>query len=292
MTEKSRIILFHIVAAITATIWGTTFISTKLLLLNGLSPIAIFLLRFTIAYIIIIALCPKPLIANTHRDELMLCLAGLFGGSLYFLAENTAIGLTMTSNVSLIICTAPLLTVLLSHYAFGTPLGRRMFIGSFIALIGVGAVVLNGNVAFEVNPVGDFLTFIAALMWAVYSIILAKLSGKYSTLFITRKVFFYGLISMGIFALIDPITINFDVLTLPIVLYNLLFLGIVASMLCFLMWNKVVSVIGATTANNYIYTTPMVTMITSYIVLDEPITILGIIGAISVIVGVYLAQRK
>lgn len=285
----NRKVLWHGVAAVTASIWGTTFISTKVLLLNGLTPEGIFLLRFALAYMLIIAVCRRPLRAATLADEGWMALAGLTGGSLYFITENTAIGLTMTSNVSLIICTAPLLTSLLARGIFGTRWGRWMPLGAIVALGGVAAVVFNGSVTLQLNPLGDFLTLAAALMWAFYSIILMKLSGRYNTLFITRKVFFYGLVSMGVYALFASPCITLEVLSRPVVIGNLLFLGIVASMACFLSWNAAVARLGATVANNYVYLTPPVTMLTSWLVLDEPITAVGLIGAAAVLLGVYLS---
>ena len=59
-----------------------------------------------------------------------------------------------------------------------------------MALIGVGLVVFNGSFILKINPLGDFLSLIAALMWAFYCLILKQLDSRYSTAFITRKVFF------------------------------------------------------------------------------------------------------
>ena len=98
---KSKLI-FHLIAIVTVIIWGTTFVSTKILIQNGLTPSEIFFYRFVLAYICMWSISRKKFFANSIKDEFLLLLAGLCGGTIYFLTENTALGITLASNVSLI----------------------------------------------------------------------------------------------------------------------------------------------------------------------------------------------
>lgn len=91
---------YHILAILTVAVWGTTFISTKILINNGLSPQEIFLLRFIIAYIGIWFISPRKIFSDSIKDELTMFAAGLTGGTLYFLTENTALKFTQTTNVT------------------------------------------------------------------------------------------------------------------------------------------------------------------------------------------------
>lgn len=285
--------LFHLMAVITIIIWGTTFVSTKVLINHGLTPVEILLYRFLIAYVCIWLISPKTLWANTWKDEFLLLLSGIFGGSLYFIAENTALKITMASNVSLIICTTPVLTTILTAMIYRKErLTKRLVAGSLIALAGVSLVVFNGSFLLKISPVGDLLTLAAAISWAFYCVILRKLSERYPTVLITRKVFFYGIITMLPVLIVDPVTIDQAVIFKPVVLANLLFLGIVASMFCYIMWNSVVKNIGTIRATNYLYIVPLVTMFTSSVTIHEPITLVAIFGAILILGGVYLAERR
>ena len=138
---KSRFV-YHLMAIITVAIWGTTFVSTKILIQHGLSPSDIFFYRFTLAYLCMWCISYKKLFANRVKDELLLLLAGLCGGTIYFITENTALGITLASNVSLIVCTSPVLTTLLSYlFRRKEPFTRHLVYGSIMALIGVGLVV-------------------------------------------------------------------------------------------------------------------------------------------------------
>ena len=77
----------------------------------------------------------------------------------------------------------------------------------------------------------------------------------------------------------------------PVVALNLLFLGIVASMLCFIAWNAAVKVLGPSKTANYIYVQPFSTLVLSSIILSEVITFISMVGALCIIGGVYLAEK-
>lgn len=289
---------YHLLAIVTAVIWGTTFVSTKILINNGLRPEEIMLYRFLIAYMGIVLMVPRPFFARNLRDELLFVVAGITGGSFYFLAENTALRYTLASNVSILISITPLMTAVLSHYLFrkeqktaGEPLTRRLLYGSLMAIGGVFLVVLNGRFLLKVNPLGDALTLFAAFLWAFYSMVLRKFGNHYSALFITRKVFFYGIITILPFFAFSPIRIDWNLLTQPVVAANLLFLSLIASLACYLVWNIVVRQLGVVSATNYIYLNPVSTLITSSIVLNEHITSVAILGSALVLYGVYFAKR-
>ena len=104
-------------------------------------------------------------------------------------------------------------------------------------------------------------------------------------------MFAYGILSLVFYFLFYPLEIKTDILLRPVVSYNLLFLGIVASMVCFFTYNIAVKHIGAIKAINYGYIPPLVTMVTSAIVLSETITVASLIGAVFIIAGVYWAEK-
>ncbi len=284
---------YHLIAILTVSIWGLTFIATKVLIGYGLTPQEIFFYRFLIAYAGIWIISPKRLFANRWKDEFWLMAGGIFGGSLYFFTENTALGITQASNVSFLICTAPLLTTILSLLFYKSEKATKGLIGgSLLALAGVGLVVFNGSVILKISPVGDLLTLLAALSWAFYSLIIRKMTGRYPTVFITRKIFFYGVLTIFPAFLLHPLQPDLDILLQPIVLSNLLFLAVLASLICYVLWNVVLKQLGTVRASNYIYLNPLVTMVASMMILQEQITLFALIGAGCIVCGVYLAERK
>jgi len=293
MNVKSPV-FYHIEAILTSVVWGTTFVSSKVLISHGLTPEQIMLLRFILAYVCIWLISPKQLWAKSWQDELLFVLLGLSGGSLYFLAENSALKFTQACNVSIIISVTPLLTAIATSLVYkGERMGRALIIGAFVALVGISFVVLNGQYVLKLNPIGDLLTISASLMWVVYGLILKKLQQReYTSVFVTRKVFFYGILTiLPVFPIMGE-GIPWNELCDFTVLANLCFLGIVASFLGYLAWNYVVNQLGVVTATNYLYLNPLATFITSSIVLQERITIVSLIGSLMILSGVYLSQKK
>lgn len=285
--------LGHFLALFVMVVWGTTFVNSKVLLTNGLMPDEIFLLRFILAYVILALICHKKWLADSWKDELTFAALGLTGGSLYFLAENSALLYSTSSNVSILVGSTPMLTALLVGTVYKSErLNVMQGIGSVIAFIGMTLIVLNDQLVLHLNPLGDTLALCAAVTWAFYSLMMRWVSGQYGTIFITRKIFFYGLITVLPFIYISGNTPQWDKLSNPLIAGNLLFLGLVASTACYLLWNKVLKMIGTVRATNYIYMQSFVTMIVASIVLKERITLMAIIGVCVLVLGLMLVQKK
>ena len=308
MKSRSNNLGYHFVAFVTVAIWGSTFVFTKMLLQNGLSPAQIFTLRFIIAYVLLLAFALTKrrfrLFSDNWRDELLMVVLGITGGSVYFLAENAAMLFTTATNTSLIVCSCPLFAMLLVAivYRHSEHISRLQALGSVIACLGMAVVVLNGHFVLHLSPLGDMLAFAACLCWAVYSLLMkaalergqsdAAERERYSSLFITRKVFFYGLLTIIPYYFFVPGFPSMEVLLRPEVLWNLLFLGVVASMLCYVLWNWVIGKLGAVVATNWVYFNPITTIIFAWWLLHEQITVWFLLGTVLILMGMYLADRK
>ena len=283
---------YHLLAVITIAIWGVTFVNTKVLLQHGLQPMEIFLLRFIVAYLCIWTISPRKVFSQSWRDEGIFLLLGFLGGTAYFVAENTAIGLTYVNNVAFIVCTAPLLTILLAIlFVKGMKATLPLVLGSATALAGVGMVIYNGHFVLQLNPLGDMLALAAAFSWAVYSLVIKKVSSRYSAAFVTRKVFIYGIVTVLPLFLLKPWHFPLEGLLQPTVYLNLLFLSLVASFLCFLWWNAAVKKLGAISTSNYIYLNPITTVLASALFLHEPMTLMAYAGSALILMGVYVANH-
>jgi len=289
--ERSKEIWYHIAAFVIVGIWGTTFISTKVLLSAGLQPAEIFVMRFAVAYCGIWVLAHKKLFCDSWKDELKMVVLGAAGGSMYFWTENTALEYSQACNVSFLVCTTPLLTSLLAIALRKAKMSRALAIGSVIALAGVIMVVFNGQHALKLSPKGDLLAICAALCWAVYSVMMQDILKKYSSAFVTRKVFFYGLVTILPVFLIQPWGVEFSTLLQPKVLGNLLFLAVIASLCCFAAWNPVIRHLGVVKSSNYIYLNPVFTLVAAILILGEKITLLSGIGSVLILLGVIIAGR-
>lgn len=299
---KPRII-YHILAFVTVAIWGVTFVCTKVLIAAGLDPAQIFALRFIVAYIglwaiYLIKKWPSIKFFGSLKEELLFLVLGVTGGSFYFLTENHALANTQACNVSFLVCSAPLWTLLLSILVrrIGKTEGQedvrltpKIIIGTLLALAGM-AMTIFGRESVNLSPKGDMLALAAAFCWAVYSILMGPASVRYGSLFITRKVFFYGLLTIIPFLLAQQPP-SLATLTSPVVLGNLIFLSVFASLVCFLLWNKIIPRLGNFTATNYVYLNPFFTLLFATLLLGETLTAIELTGCIIIVAGVYLAAK-
>ncbi|RUL59348.1 DMT family transporter [Prevotella koreensis] len=298
--KRENTMLYHLVAFLTIAVWGTTFVWTKLLIQNGLSPVNIFTIRFLMAYVLLLGFSLIRVrkhkfmwFANGWKEELKMMGLGITAGSMYFLSENAALQYTTATNASLIVCSCPLFTMLLFAAVYKSELFNKIqIIGSMLAFAGMAIVVLNGRFVLHLQPAGDSLAFAACISWAIYSLLMKPMTGRYPTLFLTRKVFFYGLVTALPYYIITPGLPPAEVLMRPQVIANLLFLGCVASMVCYLTWNWCMAKLGAMVATNWVYFNPIATIVVAWWVLDEQITGYFIVGSALILAGMYLSDKR
>ena len=248
----------HLAALITIFIWGTTFISTKLLLVD-FKPIEILFFRFLLGLLLLIIIYPKKISGTTKKQEITI---------------------------------APFFTAVLSYLVLKEErLKRNFFIGFVLAMIGISLISFNTSSNFKLNPLGDLLALLAALIWAVYSILTKKISEYgFNTIQVTRRMFMYGIIFM-LFTLIPlDFKLNLKRFANPVYLGNIVFLGVGASAGCFVTWNFAIKILGTIKTSIYIYIVPVVTVITSFLVLNERITILSLVGTLLTLMGLFLSQ--
>jgi len=282
----------HLAAVITILIWGTTFISTKILLVS-FTPIEILFYRFSIGLITLTVLFPRRLKGTNMKQELMFAGAGLCGVTLYFLLENIALTYTLASNVGVIISIAPFFTAILSHWFLeNEKLKTNFFIGFVVAMMGIFLINFNGSMILKLNPLGDLLAVLASAVWAVYGVLTRKISGfGHNTIQTTRRIFLYGLLFMIPALLIFPFEWGIERFSRSSNLFNILFLGLGASALCFVTWNTAVKILGAVKTSIYLYMVPAITVITSIIVLHEKITWIAACGTVLIAAGLFISGR-
>lgn len=290
----------HLAAFITVLCWGCSFISSKILMDGaGMTPVEVFVYRFSIAYILILSFTLKNIKSRCRKDELQFAVCGICSGTLYFLMENYALKYTTTGNVSLLSSLSPIFVAILLAIIYKTRMKRGEIIGSGVAFTGVAMVILSESISkglgVQINPLGDLLSLSCALSWAIYSIAAKNLIPYYNSLFITRKLFFYGLLTSIPLLLTqqEPLHLGviFDI-SQPKYLMNLLFLAVMCSTMAYLLWNESMKIIGPLATNNYLYLQPPITMIAGYLILGETIYPFGYAGCALVLAGLLIADKK
>ena len=288
--ERHQRLTGWLFAAFTVTVWGSTFICSKKLL-TAYTPSQIMLVRFLLAYGALWLLRPRRLDLS-RREEGTFLLIGLCGCSIYFFTENTALTYTLASNVSILVAAAPILTALLAHFTGEERFHRGTLFGFLLAFTGVVLVVFNGTFVLKLNPRGDLLAIAAAGCWSVYSILLRRTGSKYDPLLVTRRTLFWGALTAAPVVALEGAPFPTGPLLSPATLLNFLFLGLIGSGLCYVLWNKAMRLLGVVATNNFIYLVPFVTIVTAGLFLREPVSPIALVGAVLITAGVVAAQRR
>ena len=295
MAEEKRPakkILAHLFALFSIIVWGSCYVLTKNLLGAGFTAIQIIPIRMVLAYVALLCMRPR-FVRLPWKDELRFVLIGVSGGSLYFVLQNTALTYTYAANVSIIVCLSPIFTAILARIfsRSNEKLGVPLIIGSVVAVMGVVLVVLNGSLNFHLSPIGDLLALVAGISWAVYSLLVKPYTETMDGFLVTRRVMFWAFVTaVPLMLLVDGMPHLAPLFTQPKVLFSWLFLGVLGNAVCFAIWNIAFKELGVVVTNNYLYGSPFVTLLVGWLLLNEPISWMGVIGAVLITVGVFLAQ--
>lgn len=283
----------HLMALFTIIVWGTTYISSKLLLAD-FHPVELLFFRMALAVLALLVVYPHRMKGTTFIKELYYAGAGLTGVTLYFLLENWALTYSFASNVGVIIAVAPMFTAILARWVNkGEQIRPMFYVGFVVSMVGIILISFNGSQEFHLNPLGDFLALLAAVVWAIYSNLVKKIGNfGYHTIQNTRKIFLYGLIFLIPTLPFMEFRLDLKRFLNPVYAANILFLGLLASALCFVTWNQAVKILGAVKTSTYIYASPVVTVVTSMIILKEPLTTTAGIGVLLTMAGLVLSELR
>lgn len=289
--QKSRSI-YYFMAPFVIVMWSATFASSKVLL-RSFEPESIMLFRFCIAWLGLFLLHPHVHRPVSWRDELLFLVLGATGCTFYFLAENTALQYGTTVTVGLVVAVAPLLTLWLVHiFDKSEPVGWVHWLGSLVSFVGVALISFNGTFHLAGDWRGYLLAILAALLWAVYSVAMRRVSHVYSSLYITRRTFFYAIVTLVPVMLLLHTEIDWSALLLPVNYLNVLFLGVFASCVAYVLWASIVQHLGAVTANNFIYLSPLLIVLIGIFVMHEKVTPWIVSGGVLILLGLYVSEHK
>ena len=284
--------LGHLLAIGTIIVWGLTFINSTIVL-RTLSPVELLITRMVIGILALTVISPKRLKLKKRSHELYLMAVGFFSVAVYFLLENTALTYTSSSNCAVIVSTAPFfIAIFASVFLKEEKLSPLFFTGFVLAILGVGMVSFAGQ-KLELNPLGDLLSLLTAITWAIGTMFMRKLEKhNYPIILVTRRMFMYGVLFAIPMLFILPRKGQVADLLKPEVLFNVLFLGVIASAVCYITWMLGMKRIGVVRSGVYIYMIPVITMVGASIILKDTISILQIGGAVVTMAGLFLSQWR
>lgn len=275
-------------------LWSGNFIIARGLN-ESIPPISLAFWRWVVAVIVFLSFALKPLIAQRYILKEHICylaITALLGittfNTLIYLAGHT----TTALNLSLISITFPVFIIILSRLLFGEQITINKGIGIILVATGVVLLVTRGNVASLANitfAIGDVWMLIAAIIFAIYSILIRHKPAGLSIWSFLLSTFILGLVFLFPFFIWEYTTsppVEFDTKTVGSILY----VGIFASLSAFVLWNKAIMVIGPTKAGMIYYTLPLFSGALAYLILKEDISMVHLYSALLIVSGILTAN--
>ncbi len=286
MASAAYLLCFAVVV-----VWGVTFTLTKQLLVE-MPPMQILAVRFLLGYGALWVLVPRRLAWQGLGEEWRMALAGVLGVTLYFMLENLALAHGGAGMVSVFVCTSPVLTALLPHLVgHGKRLRFGYWCGFLLAVAGlVLTLVREGGVEIPWQAAG--LALLGACAWALYTLLPLRLPprGGKEALLATRRMFFWGLVSMAPLCFLEPARWSVQPLMEGHNFWRLLALGCVAGACGYAAWNICVARLGSLRAALFLYIVPVAGVLTASLFLGEVLTGRVLLGVVLTLAGVALSS--
>ena len=266
-------------------------------LLEALPPFGINLVRWVLACLVLVPLTlalegrfPRP----PRRQWLSLAVMAVTGVILFNGLVYLSLVHTTSTNAALINGATPILTIVLAAAVGLDRLTRRRLAGAFVSLVGVGWIVSRGSLealaGLSFNR-GDLFMLIAALTWAIYTILLNRMRGELSPLATLTIVAVLALPPLGVIGGYELMSRPVGPIT-PLVVVGLVYVSVLASVAAFMAWSVGIKGIGAARGSIFLNLVPMFTAVIAVLTLGERIGLVQLVGGLLVIGGVTLASSR
>ena len=293
--RQNTALLGYLFAIGATVIWSGNFIIARGLN-ESIHPVALAFFRWLVAVAVSLPFTLKTALAE--KDILKkhipyLAVTAFFGVTLFNTLVYIAGQTTTALNLSLISLTFPIFTVIILWAFLGEKMTFQKIIGTLLVLIGVTLLVTKGEISKLASitfAIGDLWMLVAALSFAIYSILVKRKPSEISGWSFQASTFILGFLILVPFyfwekALYPPTA--FDAKTIGGILY----IGIFAAFIAFALWNRAVMNIGPAKASMIYYTVPLFSGVLAYIFLGEAVTIIHLVSAVLIFSGIFTANR-
>ena len=302
MESKRTRRLAMLQATFAVIVWGASFIATKIAL-KELSPMEVIILRFGIgtATVALFVFLRKEFSRIAGKDFLFVLLLGFLGIAFHQWLQSTGLQTAEATTTAWIITTIPVFILILGKIFLKERTPLVSVTGIILAAVGVLLIVSKGEVGNILRGTfgksGDFLILMSALNWAVFSILSRKSLRRHASTNLMLHVLFLGWMMTCVAgfgtSLLHHQPIFSQMATLSIEgTSSILFLGLLCSGFAYIFWYDALKHLPATQVGVFLYVEPLIAMIVAYILLDEQMTMIALLGGGLILLGVYLVNKK
>lgn len=291
---KKRIILPYVSAIITSLIFGLSFLFSKIALQN-VSPLTLLGFRFLIASLLMTLLLIFKVIKVDYRNKPIssLLLLGTMQPVTYFLFETYGIKYSSSSEAGLMISLIPIVVTILSSLLLNEKTSISQIFSIIISISGVFIIVLMNNSSNTNSSfIGTILLFGAVISAGFFNILSRKLSRNFSPMELTYFMMTLGAVTFNFLSIMKHLkfgTLNtyFLVLKNKNFVISIGYLGILSSIVAFLLINFTLSKIEASKSSIFANLSTIVSVVAGVIILKEAFHLYHLIGSLLILIGVW-----
>lgn len=287
MKQGKRSVYFLVILAVT--FWGISYVWTKMVF-EYYSPVTTMFLRLTLSSALLYGIFRQQHQVIAPEDYKAFLILSFFSPFCYFIGESFGLLHVSPTVASVIIATIPVFTPLLGYIAFSEKLSWVNITGFILSFIGVMIMVLDAEFKFSASPLGVGLLFFAVLSALINVIFLKKLTVKYSSFTIISVQNLVGaLLFLPLFLIFDFGSF-LEIRPSANAIGSIIALAVFGSTLAFMFYTSGVRTLGVARTSIFTNLIPVITAITSWLVLGENIDASKLVGMAIVISGLLMTQ--
>ncbi|MEQ6048416.1 DMT family transporter [Lysinibacillus capsici] len=286
-----NLIIGAIFLSLAASIWGAMYIVVKVVV-EVVPPLELVWMRYLIAVIAlgIIGIMMRQSWKIAKKDWLIIFLVGLIGNTISIVTQEMGTMLSTAQMGAIITATTPAFMVVFARLILKENITLKKCLSIALATIGVGIVVGNGQIDVT-QQLGGLYLLLAALTWALMSVFVKKVPSHYSQIVVTTYTSMIAVMLLTPFVL--PRLKNLDLASVlqPTISGGLLYLGIISTAGGFLLWNKGLQLMNASSGGLFFFFQPIVGTFLGWLLLGETIGLSFWIGSLLIFSGVFIVIR-
>ncbi|MED3963026.1 DMT family transporter (plasmid) [Niallia taxi] len=275
-----------------SSIWGGMYVVVKIVV-AVIPPLELVWLRYLIAILtlLLIGFVTKQKWRIEKRFIWIIVAIGIIGNAISIVAQETGTMLSTAQMGAIITASTPAFMVIFARLILKESLTIKKGISVCLATIGVILIVGIGDINLS-STLGGVSLVIAALTWALMSVLVKRIPSSYSQIVVTTYSILVALIVLTPFVLPRLPELNMIQLTHPTIWGGLLYLGIISTAGGFLLWNRGLQMLNASSGGIYFFFQPVVGTLLGWLLLDEKIGFMFWIGSILILIGVLFVIKE
>ncbi|BDG80818.1 MULTISPECIES: DMT family transporter [Bacillus] len=285
-------LLGSIYLALAASIWGGMYVVVKVVV-SVIPPLELVWMRYAVAILALLIIgLVKKLSWRIHKRDLLLIIAiGIIGNTISIVTQEVGTNLSSAQMGAIITSSTPAFMVIFARLLLKERLNVKKGISVALATIGVFMIVGNGHIDMT-NQMGGISLLIAALTWALMSVLLKRVPNHYSPIVVTTYSILVAMIILTPFVWMNVNEVHFSQLAHPTIWGGLLYLGIVSTACAFILWNRGIQMLNASSGGLFFFFQPLVGTLLGWLLLGERIGGTFWAGSTLILVGVLLVIRE